>query len=88
MCSVYLGRGGRSVGGGGGDGAVWLSPVRVVRVLGGGGVGVAHELRQGVDWDREDDGAVILGRDAVQCLKIPQLQMDKCQMLDHSASCL
>ena len=39
---------------------------------------VRHELGQRVDGDREDDGGVVLGRDAVQGLEIPQLKEGKC----------
>ena len=34
----------------------------------------AHEAVDDVDGDREDDGGVVLGGDAVQGLEIPQLK--------------
>ena len=34
-----------------------------------------HEAVDDVDGNREDDGGVVLGRDTVQCLKIPQLKL-------------
>ena len=34
---------------------------------------VLHEVGHDVDGDGEDDGAVVLGRDAVQGLEVPQL---------------
>ena len=58
--------------GGRGD-LLLLSPVRVVRVLDRGRVGVRHELRQGVDRDGEHDGAVVLRGDGVEGLEVPQL---------------
>ena len=36
----------------------------------GGGL---QQLRDRVDRHREDDGAVVFGRDGVECLKVPQL---------------
>ena len=33
-----------------------------------------HDAGQNVDGDREDDGGVVLRRDAVQGLEIPQLK--------------
>ena len=42
------------------------------RSLNGGGR--SHQLRYDVDGDREDDSAVVLGRDAVERLKIAQLK--------------
>ena len=63
---------------GGGRDLVWVSPVRVEGVLGRRGVGVCHELRQGVYWHREHDGAVVLSRDAVQSLEVPQLRTCEC----------
>ena len=41
----------------------------------GGLAAQAHEAVDDVDGDREDDGGVVLGGDAVQCLKIPQLKI-------------
>ena len=38
------------------------------------GVGASHESVENVHWDGEDDGAVVLSRDAVQSLEIPQLE--------------
>ena len=37
-------------------------------------LGSVHQLAHDVDRDREDDGAVVLGRYAVQCLKITELK--------------
>ena len=34
---------------------------------------VAHQVGHDVYWDREDDGAVVLCRDAVQCLEVAKL---------------
>ena len=36
---------------------------------------VGHELGNDVNGDREDYGGVLLGRNAVQCLKIAQLDV-------------
>ena len=36
--------------------------------------GWSHQLGDDVDWHGEDDCAVVLGRDAVQRLQIPQLE--------------
>ena len=41
-------------------------------------LGEGHEVGHDVDGDREDDGGVVLGRDAVQGLEIPQLKEGKC----------
>ena len=35
---------------------------------------VVDQMRHDVDGDGEDDGAVVLGRDAVQGLQVPQLE--------------
>ena len=40
-------------------------------------LGEGHEVGHDVDGDREDDGGVVLGRDAVQGLEIPQLKDGK-----------
>ena len=37
--------------------------------------GGAHQLGDDVDGHREDDGAVVLRRDAVQRLEVPQLKI-------------
>ena len=39
-------------------------------------LGIVHEVGDDVDGDREDDGGVVLGRDAVQCLQIPELKKE------------
>ena len=43
--------------------------------------GNIHEVGDDVDGDREDDGGVVLGRDAVQGLQIPELQQEENKLL-------
>ena len=48
------------------------------------GVG-AHECVEDVHWDREDDGAVVLSRNAVESLEVSQLE--SCRIVhDHLSS--
>ena len=42
---------------------------------------VAHQLGDDVDGDGEDDGAVVLGGDAVQGLQVPQLGVAMVMMM-------
>ena len=39
-------------------------------------LGIVHEVGDNVDRDREDDGGVVLGRDAIQGLQIPELEQE------------
>ena len=39
-------------------------------------LGIIHEVGDDVDGDWEDDGGVVLGRDAVQGLQIPELKQE------------
>ena len=39
-------------------------------------LGIVHEVGDDVDRDREDDGGVVLGRDAIQGLQIPELEKE------------
>ena len=58
-----------------GCGGQLMLVARIVRELrGGAGVGVRHELRQCVYRHREHDRRVVLRRDAVESLQIPQLE--------------
>ena len=43
----------------------------------------AHEVREDVNGDGEDNGAVLLGRDIVQCLQVTQLQLTKTTMVQE-----
>ena len=39
-----------------------------------GAPGAPHESVENIHWDGEDDGAVVLSRDAVQGLQVAELQ--------------
>ena len=45
-------------------------------------LGIIHKVGDDVDGDREDDGGVMLGRNAVKGLQIPELQQENKLLLD------
>ena len=44
-------------------------------------LGIIHEVGDNVDGDREDDGGVVLGRNTVKGLQIPELQQEENKLL-------
>ena len=46
----------------------------------------AHECVEDVHWDREDDGAVVLSRNAVESLEVSQLE--SCRIVHDHLSCV